>query len=74
MSHFDKRLKERVGIKLGVKQRKTLLSQIKKGNLPIYEVQANNVYRYMAKINNHQTIIVYNKNKGKLITILYNRE
>jgi len=72
-NHFAKRCMQRLGY---IPNRKELINKIQTGKLEFNERQSNRVttFKWKEPIKNIDTILVYDKLRKQLITILFEKE
>ena len=76
--HFKRRFFERTGKDISNKEIQDLILSIKQGRLPLIDRQSNRVNRYRWTIETGcppvliDLVLVYDKSRQTLVTILYN--
>ena len=69
--HFIRRCLERLGRNIKIKE---IVAKIQNNELELYERQSNRVTKWRYEIDGIPYIVVYDKNRQQLITLLYDYE
>jgi esterase/lipase len=68
--HFKRRINERFGIEINRKDQEEIVEKIKKKEAEIIYKQSNRVVHYLMEYKGNKMVMVYDKNRKSLITVL----
>lgn len=74
IQHFKKRMYERHGLVIGKNEYNKILNNVKSGDAEFVEKQSLRVSKYIVEYNGIKLIVIYDKQRKTLVTVLPNNE